>query len=110
MKTNSSSSGLADLAPAIIVQSHIYFKAPQLSLVLLSIGLGIASAECRVEESGLLENLAQRAVAANPAEARPAIAALRARGPAGLEALLQTYAGKLEEHKSAPASGIDSEP
>lgn len=51
--------------------------------------------------------LALRAVAEDPLESGPAIAALRARGPAGLEALFNVHAGMLQQHKLRSFAPID---
>jgi len=48
------------------------------------------------------EALALKAVSENPAESAPAIANLRALGPAGLNALFQTYAQEISEQVSNP--------
>ena len=48
------------------------------------------------------ERLAHKAVAENSAESAPAIAELRAMGPAGLNALFQTYAREIGEQISNP--------
>jgi hypothetical protein len=48
------------------------------------------------------ETLALKAVSENSAESAPAIAELRALGPAGLNALFQTYADEISEQVSHP--------
>jgi hypothetical protein len=48
------------------------------------------------------EELALKAVSENSAESAPAIAELRAMGPAGLNALFQTYAREINEQVSNP--------
>jgi hypothetical protein len=48
------------------------------------------------------EKLALKAISENSAESAPAIAELRALGPAGLNALFQTYAGEINEQVSNP--------
>jgi hypothetical protein len=48
------------------------------------------------------ETLALKAVSENSAESAPAIAELRALGPAGLNALFQTYADEINEQVSNP--------
>ena len=49
-----------------------------------------------------LETLALKAVSENSAEASPAIAELRARGPAGLRALFRSYEREINEQVSHP--------
>ncbi len=49
-------------------------------------------------------NLARQAASDDPAVSGPAIAALRAQGPAGLQALQTTFAGVLKSHRSPGVS------
>ena len=49
-----------------------------------------------------LKNLAERAVSGNPAEATPAISALRARGAPGLAAFLAVHQEEIQRHVAAP--------
>lgn len=62
--------------------------------------------DLKIEESGLaspvnpLAQLAHDAISPDSAIAQPAIAALRARGPAGLEAMLKAHGDLLNSHSS----------
>lgn len=54
------------------------------------------------------EALARVAISANAAEAAPAIAALRAMGPAGLQTMLAIHAEEIKRHRDAPAQADDA--
>ncbi|HKZ77676.1 MAG TPA: hypothetical protein VJ124_05075 [Pyrinomonadaceae bacterium] len=55
------------------------------------------------------EQLSRTAVSANPAESAPAIAQLRAMGPAGLEVLFQAYSQEIERQVRNPLLGSTPE-
>jgi hypothetical protein len=55
------------------------------------------------------ETLALKAISENSAESAPAIAELRALGPAGLDTLFQTYAREIDEQVSNPLLAVTPE-
>ncbi len=69
-----------------------------LAIVFLALALGLPVVARA--NGGQPEALARAAVSANAAEAAPAIAALRAMGPAGLQTLFAIYAEEIKRHTS----------
>ena len=53
-----------------------------------------------------MEALAIKSVSSNPLESEPAIAALRAEGPAGLQAFLTAHADELKSNRLDPSSSL----
>jgi hypothetical protein len=75
------------------------------AFVFLALAFGVhASAYA----GGQPEALARVAVSANAAEAGPAIAALRALGPAGLQTMLAIHAEEIKRHLNAPVATDDA--
>jgi hypothetical protein len=75
------------------------------AFVFLALAFGVhATAYANTEP----EALARVAISANAAEAAPAIAALRAMGPAGLQTMLAIYAEEIKRHRDAPAQSDDA--
>lgn len=72
-----------------------------LTFALLSLAFSLNTSAARA--GGQPEALARAAVSVNPGESSPAIAALRAMGPAGLQTLFTVYADQIKRHMSAPA-------
>lgn len=75
------------------------------ALVFLALSFGVNVA---VQANSQPEALARAAVSANAAEAGPAIAALRAMGPAGLQTMLAIHADEIKRHLNAPAAADDA--
>jgi hypothetical protein len=69
-------------------------KLLALALVFASINFSVAASN----NNSALEALAIKSVSANPLESEPAIAALRAEGPAGLQAFLTAHADELKSN------------
>lgn len=75
------------------------------AFVFLALAFGVhATADANTQP----EALARAAVSVNAAEAAPAIAALRAMGPAGLQTMLAIHAEEIKRHMSAPNATDDA--
>lgn len=74
-------------------------KAKFSNIVLLLLFVALAQTVCAKTS---VETLILKAVSENSVEAAPAIAELRASGPAGLDSLFQTYAREIDQQISNP--------